>query len=237
MASLEPPFRDAYGPLPVEVHHDRDVALPAPAGGVVDPHPRDAGIVRGLPGLGNRAPQHPPHGPVRDAQRRGHLDRRQPGEGHGKDLSLEEGSEVRVRPHLPGHPHGMDAVLRAVRPGHGAVDDRLVLPDVEVAPGALPGVVGAAAPPALRALHRLSLHVRHADVELAGSVPLLLEPDVRDLPFRPEPHRPLEEPCQHPGLRFHCRLPGGCPAFPCRAASYRSEEPAASLQRCATHQK
>lgn len=111
-----------------------------------------------------------------------------------------------VRPHLPGHAHGADAVLRAVRPGHGAVDDRLVLPDVEVAPGALAGVVGAAAPPALGALHGPPPHVRHADVELVGGAAALLEPDVGHLPLGAEPHRPLEELRQHPGLRVHARL-------------------------------
>ena len=47
-------------------------------------------------------------------------------------LGLKERREVGVRVHLPGHPARVDAILGAARPGHGAVHDRVVLPDVEV---------------------------------------------------------------------------------------------------------
>lgn len=72
-------------------------------------------------------------------------------------LRLKERGEVRLRPHLSGHPCGMHTVFGAVGPGQRAVHDGLVLPDVEVSPGPLARVTGAAHPVADGTLHRLPL--------------------------------------------------------------------------------
>ena len=98
-------------------------------------------------------------------------------------LRRKEGGEVRLRAHLSGHPCGMHAVFGAVGPGQRAVHDRIVLPDVEVSPGPLARVTGAALPVADGALHRLALPVRHPHMELVLRFLALLKPDARDLPL------------------------------------------------------
>ncbi len=98
-------------------------------------------------------------------------------------LRLEERCEVRLLPHLSGHPCGMYTVLGAVGPGQRAVHDGLVLPDVEVSPGPLARVVGAAPPVADRALERLAPPVRDPHMELVLRFLALLKPDARDLPL------------------------------------------------------
>ena len=81
-------------------------------------------------------------------------------------LRLKEGGEVRLRPHLSGHPCGMHTVFGAVGPGQRAVHDGLVLPDVEVSPGPLARVTGAAPPVAYGTLDCLALPVRDPHMEL-----------------------------------------------------------------------
>ena len=104
-------------------------------------------------------------------------------ERHHDHLRLKERREVRLRPHLSGHPCGMHAVFGAVGPGQRAVHDRLVLPDVEVSPGPLARVTGAAPPVADGALHCLALPVRDPHMELVLRFLALLKPDARDLPL------------------------------------------------------
>ena len=103
-------------------------------------------------------------------------------------LRLKERREVRLRPHLSGHPCGMHAVFGAVGPGQRAVHDRLVLPDVEVSPGPLARVTGAAPPVADGAFHCLALPVGHPHMELVLRFLALLKPDARDLPLVAESH-------------------------------------------------
>ncbi|MFC2648004.1 MAG: hypothetical protein ACFNZW_08690 [Coriobacteriaceae bacterium] len=104
-------------------------------------------------------------------------------ERHHDHLRLEERCEVRLRPHLPGHPCGMHTVFGAVCPGHGAVHDGLVLPDVEMPQGPLARIVGAALPMAYGAFHCLAPPVRDPHMELVLRFLALLKPDARDLPF------------------------------------------------------
>jgi hypothetical protein len=104
-------------------------------------------------------------------------------------LRLKERCEVRLRPHLSRHPCGMHTVFGTVGPGQRAVHDRLVLPDVEVSPGPLARVTGAAPPVAYGALHHLALPVGHPHMELALRPLALLKPDARDLPFVLKPPR------------------------------------------------
>ena len=101
-------------------------------------------------------------------------------------LRRKEGCEVRLRPHLSGHPCGMHAVFGAVGPGQRAVHDRLVLPDVEVSPGPLARVTGAAHPVADGTLHRLAPPVRDPHMELILRSLALLKPDIAELPLVPE---------------------------------------------------
>ena len=89
----------------------------------------------------------------------------------------------------------MHTVFGAVGPEQRAVHDGLVLPDVEVSPGPLARVTGAAHPVADGTLHRLALPVGHPHMELALRPLALLKPDARDLPFVLKSHRPLKEPC------------------------------------------
>ena len=77
----------------------------------------------------------------------------------------------------------MHAVFGAVGPGHGAVHDGLVLPDVKMPQGPLARVVGAALPMAYEAHHCLALPVRDPHMELVLRFLALLKPDARDLPF------------------------------------------------------
>ena len=104
-------------------------------------------------------------------------------------LRLKEGGEVRLRADLSGHPCGMHTVFGAVGPGQRAVHDGLVLPDVEVSPGPLARVTGAAHPVAYWALHHLALPVGHPHMELALRFLALLKPDTRDLPLVAESPR------------------------------------------------
>lgn len=92
-------------------------------------------------------------------------------------------------------------------PGHAAVHDRPELPDVEVAPGALLGVVDPAARAALRARHGGAGDPADPDVQLLAARCGRLEPDVLDPPLGPQPHRVLEEPRQHPRLSVHVGTP------------------------------
>ena len=64
--------------------------------------------------------------------------------------------------------------------------DRLVLPDVEVSPGPLARVVGAAPPVADGTLHRLPFPVGHPHMELVLRFLALLKPDIAELPLVPE---------------------------------------------------
>ena len=171
------------------------------------PHAPGARVVGRPPGLRDRAPEHVPEPAVVLAERLGHrLDGRPPHAGR-EHLGLEEGREVRVRANLPGHGHGPRAVLGAVRPRHGAVDVGPGLPDVEVAPGALAGVVHAAGDAALRAGDRVAAPPGHPDVELVGTPLDLLEPGPRDLPGVVQPHRALEERGEHPRVLTHTQPP------------------------------
>ncbi len=206
--ALVPSFGDGYDALPVEVGHDADAALAAPPRGVVDPDAHDIRIAGGIPRLGDGFAQQAPYARIRLVHQMRYRRHGHAGERHHDHLRLEEGGEVRARAHLPGHPAGMHAVLGAVGPRHGAVDDRLVLPDVEMPPGPLARVVGAALPVAYGAFRRLALPMGHPRMELVLRPSALLEPDIGDLPFVPEPHRPLEEPCQHACLSIHIAPPG-----------------------------
>ena len=98
-------------------------------------------------------------------------------------LRLEERCEVRLRPHLPGHPCGMHTVFGAVGPGQRAVHDRLVLPDAKMPQGPLARVTGAALPVAYGALDCLAPPVRDPHMELVLRSLALLKPDARDLPL------------------------------------------------------
>ena len=98
-----------------------------------------------------------------------------------------ERREVRLRPHLPGHPCGMHAVFGAVGPGQRAVHDRIVLPDAKMPQGPLARVIGAAPPVAYGALHGLPFPVRHPHMELILRFLALLKPDIAELPFVPKP--------------------------------------------------
>ena len=102
-------------------------------------------------------------------------------------LRLQERCEVRLRPHLSGHPASMHAVFGAVGPGQRAVHDGLVLPDVEMPPGPLARVVGAALPVAYGALDCLALPVRHPHREFILRSLALLKPDIEELPLVPKP--------------------------------------------------
>ena len=98
-------------------------------------------------------------------------------------LRLKECCEVRLRPHLSGHPCGMHAVFGAVGPGHGAVHDHIVLPDAKMPQGPLARVTGAAHPVADGTLERLAPPVGHPHMELVLRPLALLKPDVAELSF------------------------------------------------------
>ena len=102
-------------------------------------------------------------------------------------LRRKEGGEVRLRPHLSGHPCGMHAVFGAVGPGQRAVHDRIVLPDAKMPQGPLARVTGAALPVADGTLHGLALPVSHPHMELILRSLALLKPDIAELPFVPKP--------------------------------------------------
>jgi len=68
--------------------------------------------------------------------------------------------------------------LEAARPGDGAVHDRIVLPDVEVAPDPLARVVHTAVVLTCRALDGPAADVLNPNVELVGEAVVLLKPDV-----------------------------------------------------------
>jgi hypothetical protein len=104
-------------------------------------------------------------------------------------LRLKEHYEMRLRPHLSGHPCGMHPILRAVGPGQRAVHNRIVLPDAKIPQGPLARIVGAAHPVAYGALERLALPVRDPHMELILRSLALLKPDARDLPFVLKPPR------------------------------------------------
>jgi hypothetical protein len=116
-------------------------------------------------------------------------------ERHHDHLRLKERGEVRLRPHLSGHPCGMHTVFGAVGPGQRAVHDRIALPDAKMPQGPLARVTGAAPPVGYGALHGLALPVGHPHMELVLRSLALLKPDARDLPLVLKSHRPLEEPC------------------------------------------
>ena len=116
-------------------------------------------------------------------------------ERHHDHLRLEERREVRLRPHLSGHPCGMHAVFGAVGPGQRAVHDRIALPDAKMPQGPLARVTGAAPPVAYGTLHGLAPPVRDPHMELALRPLALLNPDTEELPLVAESHRPLKEPC------------------------------------------
>ena len=104
-------------------------------------------------------------------------------ERHHDHLRLKEGCEVRLRPHLSGHPCGMHAVFGAVGPGQRAVHDRIVLPDAKMPQGPLARVTGVALPVAYRAHHHLALPVGHPHMELILRFLALLKPDIAELPL------------------------------------------------------
>ncbi|RRG00135.1 MAG: hypothetical protein DUD39_00400 [Coriobacteriaceae bacterium] len=81
----------------------------------------------------------------------------------------------------------MHAVFGAVGPGHGAVHDRIVLPDAEMPQGPLARVTGAALPVAYGALHHLALPVGYPHMELILRSLALLKPDIAELSFVPKP--------------------------------------------------
>ena len=102
-------------------------------------------------------------------------------------LRLKERCEVRLRPHLSGHPCGMHTVFGAVGPGQRAVHDRIVLPDAKMPQGPLARVTGAALPVADGALERLAPPVRDPHMELILRSLALLKPDIAELPLVPKP--------------------------------------------------
>lgn len=230
-----PALRHGDHPPAVEVGHHRYVPLAAGLGGVVYPDPRHARVVRAGPRLGHRPAEHAPYPAVAlaDALR----DRLHGRAAHHGDehLRLEQGGEVVVRAHLPGHADGPGAVRGAVGPGHAAVHDGAELPDVEVPPGALAGVVDPAPGAALGAPHRMAGDPAHAYVQLLGRAIGRLEPHVLDPPFIPEPHRALEQPRQHLGPLVHAssRHPAPRPS----AIWYRSGRAVDGGAGGATHQK
>ncbi len=183
--TLVPSFGDGYGALPVGAGHDADAALAAPPCSVVDPDAHDIGAVGGIPRLRYRLPEQAPYARVRLVHQMRYRRHGHAGERHHDRLRLEERREARVRAHLPGHPAGMHAVLGAVGPRHGAVDDCLVLPDVEMPPGPLARVAGAALPVAYRAFRCLAFPMGHPHMELVLRPFALLGPDIGDLPFVP----------------------------------------------------
>ena len=122
---------------------------------------------------------------------------------------------------LPGNAHGDDAVDRAPDPGDLAVDDRPVLPDVEVAPLALAGVVDAVHAPARGAEHGRARRSLHEDVQLVFAPCDLPELRIDDLPFGAEVQGLLEKSREHCRLGVHvCSdsvAPSACPMVPLAA--------------------
>jgi hypothetical protein len=108
-------------------------------------------------------------------------------ERHHDHLRLEERCEVRLRPHLSGHPCGMHAVLGAVGPRQRAVHDRIALPDAKMPQGPLARVTGAAHPVADGALDCLALPVGDPHMELILRFLALLKPDTEELPLVAKP--------------------------------------------------
>ena len=194
-------------PPAVEVEHGGYVGVAPRAAGLVYAHAPGARVVGRPPGLRDGAPEHVPGPAVAPDGRLGHrLDGRAPHAGR-EHLGLEEGREVRVRPHLPGHEHGPRAVPGAVRPRHGAVHVGPGLPDAGVAPGALAGVARAAGDAAHRAGDRVAAPPGHPGAGLVGTPLDLLEPGPRDLPGLAQPHRAPEERRQHPRVPAHRQPP------------------------------
>jgi hypothetical protein len=110
-------------------------------------------------------------------------------------LRLKERCEVRLRPHLSGHPCGMHIVFGAVRPGQRAVHDGLVLPDVEMPPGPLARVTDAALPVAYGAHHRLPLTCATLTGSLSCAPSRSLNQTPKGSHSSLSPKGSLKEPC------------------------------------------
>jgi hypothetical protein len=110
-------------------------------------------------------------------------------------LRLEERCEVRLRPHLPGHPCGMHTVFGAVGPGQRAVYDGLVLPDAKMPQGPLARVTGAALPVADGALERLPLLCATLTWSLSCASSRFLNQTPVTSHSSLSPLGPLKEPC------------------------------------------
>lgn len=121
------------------------------------------------------------------------------GGGHAPGAQVRRHGDVGAAPGARGVVDAGAGDARVVGARHGAADNRPVLPDAEVAPGALARVARAAGRPAHRAGHGGPAPAGDPRVRLVGA-PVRLEPGVGDLLGVAEAHRPLEEPGRHPRL-------------------------------------
>ena len=126
-------------------------------------------------------------------------------------LRLKEGCEVRLRPHLSGHPCGMHPILRAVGPGQRTVHNRIVLPDAKMPQGPLARVTGAALPVADRAHHCLAFLCATLTGSTSCAYLRSLNQTSKSSHSSPSLLGPLKEPCQHACLKHPYRALGPKP--------------------------
>jgi hypothetical protein len=88
------------------------------------------------------------------------------------------------------------------------ISPRCCRTDVEMPPGPLARVAGAALPVACGKFRCLVLPMGHPRMELVLRPFALLEPDIGGLPSVPGPHGPLGEPCRHACPSIHIAPPG-----------------------------
>lgn len=193
-------FRAEHGALPVEVDEHGEVVVPALAGRLVDAYARDIGEVDVEAGAPDEAVEHPPERRVAGAEHLGRALHWHPRHDHHEGVRLEQRGEMGRVVARPGDGRGERSAVRAVDAGYLAVDDGLVLPDVQVAPFAVPGVVDPVGHAASRAGNRMPGCALDVDVELVIAV-ILPELDVRHGPLGTEVHGLLNQ------RRQHCRFP------------------------------
>ena len=186
----------------VEVHEARDVAVAAPAGRLVDPDLSHAGEVGPRVRLADDPVEHRPHPRVALAHEPRYAPDRHGRHRHQQHLRLEQRGEV-LRVRRRPRDLGRDGPSRAVQARQPAVDEGLVLPDVEVAPRALARVVDAVVAAAPRAGKGVPGRALDVDVQLRRHPGRLLYLDAHDGPLGAEPERPAYQRRHHLVLGSH----------------------------------
>ena len=125
---------------------------------------------------------------------------------HGERLRLEQRREM-TRVALPGDPHRVDSAVGAVDSWDVAVDDRLILPDIEMAPRLGSSVIDPMASAALWTQNGVSGRTLQIDMELVLAVLDRFELRIDKGPLRAEVHRFFQQCGKHRGALVHTSTP------------------------------